>query len=101
MGYLGCYCSNRFKTYGFGIRDEVFEDGSKLCEDWIKKFAMSTGFLLGIIIAVSVVNIALAYILAALTKLERRHSVTSEITSSTLKILIAQFINIVSSCSYS
>jgi hypothetical protein len=73
----------------------VFEDGSRLCEDWIKKFAMSNGFLIGIIIAVSIVNIALAYTLAAITKIERRHSITSELTSSTLKILIAQFINTV------
>lgn len=93
MGYLACYCAERFKSSGFGITKEVFGDGRKLCKDWIGKFALSNGFLVGIVVIVSLANIILTYLLATITKIERRHSITSELTSSTLKIIIAQFIN--------
>lgn len=98
MGYLGCYCSKRFTSIGFDITKEEFSDGKKLCKDWLKRFAASNGFLLGIIVAICVANVILTYLLAAITKFEKRHSVTSELTSSTLKILIAQFINSVLVC---
>ena len=95
MGYLACYCSKRFMSSGFDTRKEVFPDGRKLCYDWLKTFGLSNGFLLGIVIAVCIVNVILSYILSAITKFEKRHSITSELTSITLKILIAQFINAV------
>lgn len=96
MGYLACYCAGRFTRSGFGITKEEFPDGRRLCKDWIEKFALSNGFLLGIVLTVSGANLVLTYILAAITKFEKRHSLTSELTSTTLKILIAQFINTVS-----
>jgi hypothetical protein len=95
MGYLACYCSKEFTSSGFAITKKAFPDGRKLCKDWLETFALSNGFLLGIVITVCIVNLILIYLLAAITKFEKRHSITSELTSTTLKILIAQFINTV------
>lgn len=93
MGYLACYCSKRFVSSGFKITNEEFPGGEKLCNDWITSFGITNGLMIGIVGIVSVTNLVICYLLAAITRFERHHSVTNELVSETLKILIAQFIN--------
>lgn len=94
MGYLPCYCSSQLTQNGFSSMDEEFPiSGKTLCKDWITSYGITNGLMLGTIIFISVFNLILSYLLTALSKFERSHSLTTELASNTLKIMISQFVN--------
>jgi hypothetical protein len=94
MGYLNCYCQKRIEEYGFGIVKEVFADSKKkLCEEWLSSYESANGFMTSIIFLINVINLVIAYIISALVKYEKSHNTNQALTSATLKIFIAQFIN--------
>lgn len=100
MGFLTCYCAKRIRELGTEAAEEVFQgSGRRLCKEWAGSYSVANGLMLGIAAVVTLVNVAIPYVVVALTKFEKLHSATAELVSATVKIFVLQFVNSVSSSS--
>jgi hypothetical protein len=103
MNLLPCYCVARIKESGLGIVNTVFPArNEELCWQWLKAYGTSNGMMLAIVLFVSIAKLGINFILPIIARFERKHSMTAELASGSLKIFVSQFINaVLSSASHS
>ena len=96
LGDMYCYCYQQFSKVGLKVSDIEFEmdpEKYKYCKDWFESYSL-TNIMIGVMaLAIVMINFVLKRILKMLAQFERRPTKTEEISASTIKMFIAQFIN--------
>jgi hypothetical protein len=75
------------------MKDLVFPDNTKKCEDWFTQFAFSNSMSLVTAAIVEIVNEIVVAILVWTSRFQRYKNKTEELARSVPKILFFQFIN--------
>jgi hypothetical protein len=90
-GLMNCYCSQEYKTMAFNVKNIVFSNGEKYCEDWLLNYSVNNALIWCMVIVMSMINVALKVGLRIISVFERRHDKTDLVISNTFKMFFVQF----------
>ena len=90
-GLMNCYCSQEYKSMAFNVKNIVFSNGEKYCEDWLLNYSVNNALIWCMVIVMSMINVALKVGLRIISVFERRHDKTDLVISNTFKMFFVQF----------
>ena len=91
---MDCYCYQEAKIQYYAVKDIVFDEGEKPCEDWLWENSVNRAVLFGLSISISGLNACLRVFLRELSHFEGKHSETDRLKSALSKMWFVQYLNI-------
>lgn len=94
QGLMYCYCKTQYLANPTSVFSIVFSDGKKYCQTWLSKYYLTNVLVIGVPVLIAVANALAKIILRYMSTLEKQQSVSVQIYSATINMMIMSFVNI-------
>jgi hypothetical protein len=89
-----CYCKTQYLANPTSVFSIVFSDGKKYCQTWLSKYYLTNVLVIGVPVLIAVANALAKIILRYMSTLEKQQSVSVQIYSATINMMIMSIVNI-------